>query len=180
MPRRGFTLVEVMLATGLSAIILTGVLSSFLFLGRSGANMQAYNDMEAQSRIGLEKFAEDVRQASAITWNSSNSVTMIVNAANITYTFDSGTGILSKQDPSGTTNLITGASYSPGMTSCFAAYDITGNTLSLTSANLANANLSTKQLQLSLKLSRTGSTRATTTNNVLSSRYILRNKPVTA
>ena len=37
----GFTLVEVLIATGVSAILMAGVLSSFLMMGRSGAN--AYN-----------------------------------------------------------------------------------------------------------------------------------------
>ncbi|HRI81039.1 MAG TPA: prepilin-type N-terminal cleavage/methylation domain-containing protein, partial [Opitutaceae bacterium] len=87
--RRGFTLVEVLIGATLSSFILAGVLSTFLFLGRSGANMQSYSDMESEARRGLELFAQDVRQASAITWNSETSITLTVNATAITYSYDS-------------------------------------------------------------------------------------------
>ncbi len=36
---RGFTLVEVMIAATLGTFVLAGVLSTFLMLGRSGANV---------------------------------------------------------------------------------------------------------------------------------------------
>ena len=62
--RRGFTLVELLISAGLAGFILTAVLTTFLFLGRSGANIQNYNDMEGQARRGLEQFAQDVRHAS--------------------------------------------------------------------------------------------------------------------
>lgn len=82
---QGFTLVEVMIGASLASFILAGVLSSFLFLGRSGANIQAYNDMESQARKALEQFAEDVRQASSVTWNGPSDVTLIVNTQYIRY-----------------------------------------------------------------------------------------------
>src|SRR5688572_9109286 len=62
-----FTLAEVMIGVSVSAFIMAGVMSTFLFLGRSGANIQNYNDMEAQARQALEVFAQDTRQASSIT-----------------------------------------------------------------------------------------------------------------
>src|SRR5690606_28949793 len=93
--RRGFTLVEVLISAGLSAFILAGVLSTFLFLGRSGANMQSYSDMESEARRGLELFAQDVRQASSITWSSEISITLTVNATSITYSYDSAQGVFS-------------------------------------------------------------------------------------
>ena len=52
--RRAFTLVEVMISATLAAFILAGTLSTFLFLGRSGANIRNYSDMESQARKGLE------------------------------------------------------------------------------------------------------------------------------
>lgn len=82
---RGFTLVEIMIGATISVFVLAGVMSTFLFLGRSGANVQHYNDMESQARRALEQFAEDVRQASSLTWNSPNDVTLIVNSQYIRY-----------------------------------------------------------------------------------------------
>jgi len=94
--RRGFTLVEIMIGASLSTFILAGVLSTFLFLGRSGANMQNYTDMETQARRGLEIFAEDVRQASSITWNTAHSATIVVNSARVTYAYDRSPRIFSR------------------------------------------------------------------------------------
>src|ERR1700754_1347614 len=91
--RGGFTLVETMVGATLASFILAGVLSAFLFMGRSGANLRNYSDMEAQSRKALEYFAEDVRQASAIAWTSNVNVTLTVNTASIVYFYDSSTGM---------------------------------------------------------------------------------------
>ena len=58
------TLVELIIGMTLASVLMTAVLSSFLFLGRSGFALSHYNEMELQARLGLERFAEDVRQAS--------------------------------------------------------------------------------------------------------------------
>lgn len=172
--RGGFTLVEMMVGAALSSFILAGVLSTFLFLGRSGANLQNYSDMEAQARKGLELFAEDTRQASAITWNSATSVTLVVNAGSITYAYNSTTRVFTRNGVTIISNIRAG-------TFNFKAFNVAGTELPLaTAANLTAASSSTKQLQISLKASRTSRTVATATNTVLSARYILRNKVVTA
>lgn len=179
-PRRegAFTLVEVMIGATLSSFVLLAVLSTFLFLGRSGANVQNYNDMEAQARKALEYFAEDVRQASAITWNSSTEIDLTVNSATVRYVFDSGTSTFYRRTSSGTTALITGITTGSFV---FKAYNVTGTELPLaTSANLTAASSETKQLQISLEASRTNQTVVSATNTVLSARFILRNKVVTA
>jgi hypothetical protein len=164
-----------MIGATLSSFILTGVLSTFLFLGRSGANIQNYNDMESQARRALEQFAQDTRQASAITWNSANSVTMNVDTATVTYTYASGS--FTRTSLGLTRTLLTGiTSFS------FKAYNITGTEITSfgSAAALASAGQSTKQLQISLQASRTSQTVSTATNTVLSARFILRNKRVTA
>lgn len=173
----GFTLVEVLISAFIGAWILAAVLSSFLFLGRSGANVQNYNDMEAQARKALEYFAEDTRQASGITWGSdNNSLTLTVNGASVIYLYDPSSKIFYRRASSGTIALVTGIT-----TFAFSAYNIAGNSLPLvTTANLTDANGTTKQLQISLEASRTNVTVVAATNTVLSARFVLRNKKVTA
>lgn len=167
---RGFTLVEVLIGAGLAGFILTAVMTTFLFLGRSGVNIQNYNDMESQSRRALEQFAQDVRQASSITWNSSSSVTLVVDSANVMWVYTSGS--LYRRAATGTRQMISGiASFS------YKAYNINGTELNL--ADLSAASRQTKQLQISLEAQRTSTTVARATNLVLSARYILRNKRVT-
>lgn len=173
----GFTLVELMIGSSLGAFILAAVLSTFLFMGRSGANMQNYNDMEAQARKALEYFAEDTRQASGVTWGAdSNSLTLAVNGTSVVYLYDPSARTFYRRDSSGTKALVTGITIF-----AFSAYNITGASLPLaTTANLTAANGTTKQLQISLEASRTNTTVVAATNTVLSARFVLRNKKVTA
>src|SRR5678815_1481735 len=74
----GFTLAEILIATGVSAILMAGVLSAFLMMGRSGANAYNYVGMESEARIALEYFAEDVRMSNSISWTSSKDITVNV------------------------------------------------------------------------------------------------------
>ncbi len=175
--RRGFTLVEMMVAAGISAMVLTGIMTTFLFLGRTGARFQNYNDMEAQTRRTLELFAQDVRQASTITWNSEDSVTFTVNGLTVTYTNTSNN--FTRQIGAGTVgNMISGLTANSFN---FRAFNLDGTELPLTTAALRTAaNTSTKQVQISMQAERSQQTLATATNTVLSARYILRNIIVTA
>ncbi|MEY3608818.1 MAG: hypothetical protein RLZZ447_1606 [Verrucomicrobiota bacterium] len=173
--RRGFTLAEILVALGLSAGVLGAILTSFIFLTRTGLRVELYNDMERQARAALELFARDTREASAITWNSVHSVTLIVDSRTITYSHTAGS--FTRTDNSGAKVLITGITHF-----AFKGYSITGAELPSigTTTSLANAAAWTKQLQISLQSSRAPGDTATATHQVLSARYILRNKRVTA
>lgn len=176
-PRRAgaaFTLAEMMIGATISAFVLAGMLSTFLFLGRSGANIQNYNDMESQARGALEQFAQDTRQASAIAWNSAASVTLTVDSIPIIYAYASGS--FTRQTPAATRTLLTGI-----ISFSFKAYNIAGTEITDIggATTLAAAGKTTKQLQISLEAARTSRTVSAATNTVLSARFILRNKRVT-
>ena len=173
---RAFTLTEVLIGASLSTIVLTGVLSAFLMLGRSGMNAANYSMSEAEIRRGIEDFAQDVRMASAITWNSSSSITLTVpnnyttTSNKVTYTYDSA---------SETFYRIPGdsAATSPKTIfvrniSSFTFYRY--NRLDATAANDAE----TKRIQLSMNVRRTGSTLVAANTKLVLASYILRNKSV--
>lgn len=176
--QRGMSLVEVMIGATLASFVLAGVVSTFLFLGRSGANISNYSEMESEARTGLEYFAQDTRQASDLTWNSATSITLRVNGTNITYSYSSANETFSRTIGSSTTELVEGVSEFT-----FSGYMITGASVDLsdlsTAAKRDAASDVTKQLQVYLKASRSSVTVTTATNTVLSARYILRNKRVT-
>ena len=178
-PRRGFTLVEVMVSATLGTMILAAVLSMFLFLGRTSANIVNYAEMEAQTRSGLERFAQDTRQSSDITWNSANSITLEIGATTITYTHNSTTEKFSRTTGGNTEILL------DGITSfIYSGYKITGASVDLsdlsTVAKRQSASDVTKQVQIYIEAARQSTTATRVTNTVLSARYILRNKRVTA
>lgn len=177
--RRGLTLVEVLIASSLTALVFAGVLSMFLFLGRTGANVANYADMETQARVALERFGQDVRQANGITWNSASSVTLHVSGTAIVYAYDSGNGTFSRTVGGLTDVLVEGVTDE----FAFTGYTIGGARVNYdlsTAGGRTSANGVTKQLQIYFRASRTDATVARATNTVLSARFILRNKRVTA
>jgi type II secretory pathway pseudopilin PulG len=176
-----YTLVEVLISMSLATIILASVLGSFLMLGRSGINLGNYNEMESEARLSLEQFGQDVRQASDIMWVSGDELTLSFPAAKtpnrVTYKHDGGDFIRQLRAPDNT--LLAARTLINGVTEFeLIGYNIAGEAIS-DAATIAEANRETKQLQLSLKASRSRATVATATNTVLSARFILRNKKVT-
>jgi prepilin-type N-terminal cleavage/methylation domain-containing protein len=181
-PRRGFTLVELMAASGLSGVILMGVLSSFVLIGKNSYNAANYSMMEAESRRALEMFAQEARMASNITWNNAYSVTLTVVTASgttqATYAYDSATtGTTAKcfyrktgTSSSTATPLVLVRNVSEF---AFRRYKIVNGT-----DFSATNDLETKQIQIALRTVRTGATTVNATNAVLSARVVLRNKQV--
>jgi hypothetical protein len=166
------SLVELMVATSLGALIMTGILTVFLFIGRTSANMSSYVDLESQARESLERFAQDARQASSITYTSATEINLTVNSTSITYGYDAATAQFYRTLSGTRTNLLSGI-----IAFSFIGYKLDGPQVSL--SNLALAGTNTKQIQLSLKAQRVNRTAAAVSNTVLSARYILRNKVTT-
>lgn len=179
---RGMTLVEIMIGATIGSFVLTAVITTFLFMGRSGANVQHYSDMEGQARKALEIFAQDVRQANAIAWTSNQDVLLTLSiggvSTGIRYSYAGGTFTRTNTVSGAAVDLMTGISSFE-----FIAYKISDpvNPLPLvTATDLTNAGKQTKQLQISLEARRQSTTVVAATNTVLSARFILRNKKVTA
>jgi prepilin-type N-terminal cleavage/methylation domain-containing protein len=174
---RAFTLVEVMIAASISSLVLAGVMSSFLMLGRSGANVANYSVMEAQSRRALEEFSQDLRMASAVTWNSSTSITLTVpnnytpTLGVVTYYYNSGTSSFMRtpKDPNsaaGTTMTL----IRQVVSFSYSRYDRINNAATL--------DMTTKRIQLNMTASTASTTRTVpgASNIILSASFILRNK----
>lgn len=178
-----FTLVELMIGSSLGAFILAGVLSTFLFMGRSGANVQNYNDMEAQARSALEIFAQDTRQASGVVWTDASTVVLTVSTRSVTYQYNAGAQRFARREVVTSTGVVTSTRVLvTGITNfAFSAYNISGNNVPISTATERTAaNGTTKQLQISLEAARNSRTVVAATNTVLSARFVLRNKRVTA
>jgi hypothetical protein len=171
-----------MAASGLSTIILMGLLSSFVLIGKNSYNAANYSMMEAESRRALEMFTQEARMASNLVWNNAYSVTLTVVTATgttpVTYVYDSATtGSTAKcfYRKTGTatstdTPLVLVHNVSEF---AFRRYKIVNGT-DFTATN----DLETKQLQIALRTVRTGATTVNATNAVLSARVVLRNKRV--
>lgn len=183
---QAFTLTEVMIAATLSVLVLTGVLSAFLFIGRSGYLASGYSELSAQTRRALDTFGNEVRKSCDIHWNSAQSVTLtIVTSGNLTYLATYAYDATTNGATSGCFYRVEGdaTSTSPrqillrNVTSDFAFQRFKLEQPGVAD-NTATTDLETKQLQVTLRATRAGITTTTASQSALSASYILRNKRV--
>lgn len=174
--RRGFSLVELIVAAGLGSVILVAVLSSFLFVGRTTVALTNYTDMETEARNAIETFAQDVRMSANVLWNSANSVTLTIrqsgSSTTATYAYDPVNRRFTRTATGTTRILISNIS-----DFSFTAYNIDSDALSLASIT-ASTHLATKQIQIALETERANPGLVRNTNKVISARFVLRNKHV--
>jgi hypothetical protein len=180
----GFTLTEVLIGVALGTLLMAGILSSFLFLARSGAALGGYNELEAHARRSIEDFAQDLRMASAVNWTSNSSITLTIpdnyptTGGQVTYAFDSGpTGptaraFYRKAGTAGSTNSPTVLARDV-QTFGYEAFDRLDNVLT-SPGTTPNA---IKRVQLKMLLRKQQVTTVAQTNVVVSASFILRNKP---
>ncbi len=179
-----------MIAAALSVVALAGVVSVFLLIGRSSANISNYADLETQARRALELFGREVRMANSIdpALFSSTQIRLGIPATptiagySVTYAFDLANGTFTRTDSvTGTTaTLISGVQPFSGV-DCLryyryvvASYDY-ANTNSNLIAMPGNP-IEVKQIEITFIARRTSTTVASATNKVISGRFILRNK----
>lgn len=180
--RQGFTLVEVLIAAALGALVMWGVLATNLHLARSGVRLTHYTEMDAQVRRALEQFGHDARIATAIKWNSASDVTLSLptssgTTTDTTYAWTAASAAFfsvpgaSSAATNGRTILVRSV---PALTGGAAAVSFTRFDRE---GAAATTDLATKRLQVSISISRAPTT-AATTRDVVSATYTLRNKPV--
>lgn len=187
----GFTLVEVMIGSTIGSMILVGVMSSFLMIGRSSQRLYYYNIMEAESRRTLEEFAQDVRMGSDSFYNSSTSVTLTVpdnyttasTPNKVTYAFGTATDATGTtytncfyRKPGIATSTDTPTIFIKNVTSCsFTLYTVLGGD-PIDPVASATHDADTRRIELKLTVSNTRSTLVAATDNIVSATYLLRNK----
>lgn len=189
-PRRelrpgGFTLVELLISTGLSAIVLAAVFSAVLMINRSGYLLNNYIEMEKQARNALETFAIDARMTEAVTWIRKSGGTDLVGITlippdnkTVTYLYNPTAGTLVRTDNT-THQSLTLVSGIQSLSFTAYKYKDGSPPAAIDPATTIDTLLKndTKMVQISLSAIRTRSALADATNNVVSARYVLRNKP---
>lgn len=167
-----------MVASTLGAIVMAAVMSAFLFVGRTSIMLRNYADLETQARNAMETFAQDVRMASEAVWNSPTALSITVRNGGVdvpvVYAYDNAARTFSRTFNGTTTVLITDIS-----SFAFSAYSIDTEPVSLAAPTSAT-NIATKQIQIAMETERRNTVLALSTNKVISARFVLRNKRVTA
>ena len=65
--RAGMTLVELLMAVGISGLVFAAVAILIFFSGRSYAALANYVDLESRSRGALDRMSKEIRQVDAVT-----------------------------------------------------------------------------------------------------------------
>lgn len=84
----GFTLVEMMISVGIGMLLLAVCMSLSLYTSQSIASLTDSVDLGARSRHAIDYMSKKLRQASAVTSFSSNSVAVTFLGRPLTYTYD--------------------------------------------------------------------------------------------
>ena len=199
--RRAFTLVEVIVSSAIGSFVLIGVLTSFLMIGRTSANIQNYTALEAEARKALELFSREARLAYAVTTASPTVVVMSITdtssnrtglAYTVTYTFDPDDGTAAHpgtlvrngppiDNPTGLVGNITiiakGINQIPGVNLLnYYRYVTGGGYATGFTSNIATNLVELKQIEISFLLKLQSRTVVTASNKVFSARFTLRNK----
>jgi prepilin-type N-terminal cleavage/methylation domain-containing protein len=185
-PRRaGFTLTELLIATSLSGIVLAGVLTTFLLIGRAGFNASAYADMSSALRNSLDQFHRDARLASDVRWHDSRRLTLLLprpsgDTESVTYGYepsspDSVTGVFYREIVRENTPVRTILARDIASDFAFQRYRL-GSASDLAPA--AANDLETKLVEVNLRAVRRGANGSPVSQNAVSARCLLRNKSV--
>lgn len=176
----GFTLVEMLVGMSLALMIMTAVLSSYTFLGRSLVRLVNQQMLITQGQRALAYFAQDVRMASGISGTPSDSSLVLIlptssgTTTTVTYTYSSSSGTLVRAPASGNTLTL----LSNLTSSSFTYYDNSGNVFTSTTLGAGSYLISIKQIALSFSAEKGDgySGTLTPTYQVASSRLLIRNQ----
>ena len=177
----GFTLLEVLIAAGLSGIILAGVLTANLQIIRNGVRLAHYAEMESQVRRAFVFLGRDLKHAVDITWNGENDITLTIPVSatamtKVTYAWTAASGTFyrvagaSSAETIGRLELVRGipAQFGGRAGLVFTRFDRTGAA--------ATTDDATRIITVTLTVVRGANTLARTTQNGVSATFALRNK----
>lgn len=183
----GFTLVEVLVSTSLAAAVMAALLSSFVFLGRNLTRLANHQTLESKGREALAWLRRDLAVAAAVksgTTPTASSVTLVLPAGEVTYTYDSAAGSLRRQAGAGASQdfLLLKNDRCTCTTFVFDYQTATGGAPTSQLDASRNVPYAIKQIMVRFVLetpgTHAGATR--TTYEAVSSRFLLRNKQAAA
>jgi prepilin-type N-terminal cleavage/methylation domain-containing protein len=171
--KRGFTLVETLVAAGLFGIASAALCTVYAFSTRSFASLANYAELDQINRTALDTLTREIRQARVVTDVTSNSISFINgNQVSVIYNFDAGTKKLMRyaagslpQTLLSDCNLINFDVYQRNNIS---------NTFDQYPAATNNWNEYVKVIRLTWKASRTIATGPTVSENVQTARVVIR------
>lgn len=167
--RGGFSLLELVIAMSIATLVMMAALSTMRFFGMSTSSLGNYTDMTLQTRVALERFGRDVRAADNASNLSDTSVTVRIPYLSsgqrmVTYALNKNNRTFTRTQGGNTRVILRDVEEIR-----LRYFDSLGRETSHP--------VDTKIIQLEGKMSRQNLT-LHNTNNVISARYMMRNKTV--
>lgn len=108
--RAAFTLVEMMVASSVGAVLLAGIMSMFWFANRSFASLTNYLDLDQKTQSTLDKMSREIRQVTMLTDFSSTNLTFLnYDGASLQYIYNPNAQTLTRvKGGTNTTVMLTG------------------------------------------------------------------------
>jgi hypothetical protein len=104
-----FTLVELMVATGVFSLMGLMVLSFTFFSNRSFVSLTNYVDLDQKTQLALDKMSQQIRQVNSLTsYSSTNLVFQDYDGGTLSYTYNPNTQLLTRSKNSTSETLLTG------------------------------------------------------------------------
>ena len=169
--RAAFTLVEMMVASGLALVFATAIAMFAYFSSRSFMVMANYTNMNQRSQFALDKMSKEIRQARQVTAHSPHSITLQdANGNDLQFTYNPGAKILVRLAGGQTTTYLTECDELK-----FRIYQHTKQSNKFECWDTANNVANARVVQVNWKCSREIRGSKTTTESVQSAQITIRN-----
>jgi prepilin-type N-terminal cleavage/methylation domain-containing protein len=170
----GFTLVELMVATAVGALVLTGVAAVFVSSSFSFSAVGNYVSLDRDSRYAMDQISRDIRRAANLASFGSNQLVFnYAGSTNLVFTYDPSVGNLTSWKTGDTaTNVL--------LTGCDSLQFSMYSNIPQPGGNLTNAATisSAKAISVNWRCSRTILGKKRNTEDSQEAVVVIRNKPV--
>ena len=100
----GFTIVELMIAVILSAIVFAAIFAGYIFMARNLTRLADFEQQQVQNRQVLYQFEKDAGNALQVATASSGTLVLTMSSGTVTYTYSSTNNNLVRTDTTVTPN----------------------------------------------------------------------------
>jgi Tfp pilus assembly protein PilW len=108
----GFTLVEMMIATGITSLLLLVLAAFSSYSTRSCASLANYSDLELQSRMALDRMSQQIRQTRGLkSFSETSLVFKDSDGSSLEFVYDPEAKTLTRLKGDTTTLLLSGCDY---------------------------------------------------------------------
>jgi prepilin-type N-terminal cleavage/methylation domain-containing protein len=95
--KSGFTLAELLISMGVSSVVMLGIMTLFLYSGRSYVMLSNYAQIQTSTLNAIDQMSKEIREAQEVTSFTASDITLTtVTNTPVTFRYSSGNRTLSR------------------------------------------------------------------------------------